>query len=108
MTHTLAAALALHLMNLSGAKPSIVHEAQQEVTRVYARIGVQVAWSDTSDAAADTSAISVVLLPYETGGFRHRETQVMGAALRTPRGNALAYVFYRRVAAEADRYRVST
>ena len=32
----------------------------------------------------------------------------MGAAVRTENGNALAYVFYQRVRAEAERYDVST
>jgi len=31
----------------------------------------------------------------------------MGAAVRTAEGNAIAYVFYRRVQAEAQRYGVS-
>jgi hypothetical protein len=47
-------------------------------------------------------------LPYETGDLRRSEKQVMGAALRTPGGTALAYVFYRRVEAEAERYGVSS
>jgi hypothetical protein len=107
MTHTLAAALVLHLVNLSGAPASIVRDAQHEVTRVYGEIGVPLEWSDGADASADASDIRVVLLPYESGDLRHSETQVMGAALRTPRGNAMAYVFYQRVQAEANRYHVA-
>jgi hypothetical protein len=69
---------------------------------------VHLEWDDASESSADPSDIRVVLLPYETGDLRRSETQVMGAALRTPRGNSLAYVFYRRVEAQADHYRVST
>jgi hypothetical protein len=109
MTHLLAAALVLHLSNFSGAPPAVVRTAQEEVTRVYAEIGVALDWSGPADAHADPQpAIRVVLLPYETGDLRRIEKTVMGAALRTADGSAVAYVFYRRVRAEADRYEVST
>jgi hypothetical protein len=109
MTHIFAAALVLQIVNVSGAPDPVVHVAQEEVTRVYAKIGVRLEWSDPSDARADrSSAMRVVLLPYETGDLRRGEHTVMGAAVRTPGGNGVAYVFYRRVQAEADRYAVST
>jgi hypothetical protein len=108
MTHLFAAALALQIANYSGAPPSLVHRAQQEVTRVYAEIGVPLEWGEPSDAATDASpAIRIVLLPYETGDLRRSELPVMGAAVRTPGGAAVAYIFYRRVQAEAGRYQVS-
>ena len=108
MTHMLAAALVLHLSNFSGAPAAVVHTAQEEVTRVYAGIGVPLEWSEASDARADAhAAIRIILLPYETGDLRRSENTVMGAAMRTADGNAIAYVFYRRVRAEAQRYDVS-
>ena len=109
MTQILAAALVLQIANLSGAPDPVVHIAREEVTRVYASIGVPLEWRDPGDADADRrSVMRVVLLPYETGDLRRSENRVMGAAVRTVNGNAIAYVFYRRVQAEADRYRVST
>jgi hypothetical protein len=93
------------MSNFSGAPPTMVHEAQEEVTRVYARIGVPLEWDG---AGASAAAIRIVLLPYETGDLRHAGNTVMGAAVRTAHGNAVAYVFYRRVRAEAERYEVST
>ena len=109
MTHLIAAALALQIANFSGAPPSMMHRAQEEVTRVYAEIGVPLEWSEPSDAATGSSpAIRIVLLPYETGELRRSEQPVMGAAVRTPGGTAIAYIFYRRVQAEAERYAVST
>lgn len=109
MTQILAAALVLQITNLSGVPDPVVHIAREEVTRVYASIGVSLEWRDPPDAAADQRLVMrVVLLPYETGDLRRGENQVMGAAVRTVNRNAIAYVFYRRVQAEADRYRVST
>jgi hypothetical protein len=108
MTQILAAALVLHLSNLSGAPPAIVHQAQEEVTRLYSDIGVALEWIESSDAPTDRRPVTrVVLLPYETGDLRRSEKQVMGAAMRTGGGNAIAYVFYQRVHAEAARYQVS-
>lgn len=108
MTPILAAALVLHLSNFSGAPAVVVHQAQEEVTRVYADIGVPLAWTEAiTPEAAGQPVIRVVLLPYETGDLRRSENAVMGAAVRTAEGNAVAYVFYRRVLAEADRYQVS-
>ena len=109
MTHILTAALVLQLSNFSGAPPVVVQQAQQEVTRVYSAIGVPLAWTEPGDAPADRQpVIRIVLLPYETGDLRRSEKTVMGAATRTAGGNLIAYVFYRRVQVEADRYDVST
>jgi hypothetical protein len=109
MTHILAAALVFHISNFSGAPPAIVRQAQAEVTRVYAEIGVPLEWSESPDAESDHRPVThIVLLPYETGDLRRSEKPVMGAAVRTGGGNAVAYVFYRRVQAEAVRYQVST
>src|SRR5471032_2146162 len=108
MSHLFAAALVLQISNFSGAPPVVVHTAQEEVTRVYAEIGVPLAWTEPTGSRADRQpAIRVVLLPYETGDLRRNEKTVMGAAMRTSGGNAIAYVFFRRVEAEADRYKVS-
>ena len=86
MTSILAAALALQISNLSGAPAATIRRAQDEVTRVYADIGVPIEWSDSAAVADRSSAIQVVLLPYETGELRHSDKQVMGAAVRTPGG----------------------
>jgi hypothetical protein len=102
MTHLLAAALVLQITNFSGAPPAIVHAAQDEVTRLYAAIGVPLEW------CGEQPSIRVVLLPYETGDLRLSENQVMGAAVRTGGGNLVAYAFYHRVRALARRYEVST
>src|SRR4051812_552228 len=108
MTHLLAAALVLQISNFSGAPPMVVRNAQREVTRLYEAIGVHMEWAASPEPVRDPqSTIRVVLLPYETGDLRGRDRTVMGAATRTATGHAVAYVFYRRVLAEADRYDVT-
>ena len=102
MTHLLAAALVLQITNFSGAPPAVVHAAQDEVTRLYAEIGVPLEWSERQPS------IRIVLLPYETGDLSRSENQVMGAAVRTGAGSLVAYAFYHRVRSLAGRYDVST
>jgi hypothetical protein len=107
MTHLFAAALVVQLLNPSGAPAAVVRQAQEEVTRVYANIDVPVEWTDAPITAERSDIIRLVLLPYETGDLRRRDKEVMGAAMRTEAGNAIAYVYYRRVQAQANRYQVS-
>jgi hypothetical protein len=102
-------ALVLQLHNLAGAPPGMVARAESEMTRMYDEVGVHVDW-DRSDGphAPASDAVHVILLEYESGDLRRTSDTVMGAALRTPAGTRIAYVFYRRVRAEAERYNVST
>ena len=103
MTHLLAAAaLVIQITNVSDAPPAIVQAAQDEVTRLYAEIGVPLEWSEHQPS------IRIILLPYETGDLRLSEKQVMGASVRTAGGNLVAYAFYHRVHDLAHRYDVST
>ena len=96
MLHAVSIAVVLQLSNLSGAPAAVVSSAQAEVVRVYAAAGVSMAW--TSEApAANVRSIHVVLVPLESGDLRRIGDTVMGAAVWTPLGNGLAYVFYRRV-----------
>ena len=81
-------------MLVRAAPASVVASAQAEVVRVYSAAGVSVEWA--ADAPADRS-IRVVLLPLESGDLRRIGDTVMGAAVWTPLGNGVAYVYYRRV-----------
>jgi hypothetical protein len=109
MAPIISIALVMQLHNLAGAPPSMVTRAESEVTRMYDEAGVHVEW-DRSDTphASSTDVVRVILLEYEGGELRRSPDTVMGAALRTPGGSRIAYVFYRRVRAEAERYSVST
>jgi hypothetical protein len=95
MLHAVSIAAVLQLANLSAAPASVVASAQAEVVRVYSAAGVSVEW--TAEAPADRRSIRVVLLPLESGGLRQIGDTVMGAAVWTPLGNGVAYVYYRRV-----------
>src|SRR5262245_59388913 len=108
MTHILAAALVLQLHNLAGTPAAIVGGATSELTRLYADIGVQLEWRDAPAAGSGADVIHVILLPNETGDLRRAADTVMGAAVTINDRTHVAYVFYRRVRAEADRYATST
>ena len=96
MLHVVSIAVVLQLSNLSGAPASVVSSAQAEVVRVYAAAGVSMEWGSEAPAD-DVRSIHVVLVPLESGDLRRIADTVMGAAVWTPLGNGLAYVFYRRV-----------
>ena len=96
MLHAASIVVVLQLSNLSGAPAPVVSSAQAEVVRVYAEAGVSIEWASKA-SADDVRSIRVVLVPRESGDLRRIADTVMGAAVWTPLGNGLAYVFYRRV-----------
>src|SRR4029453_6498487 len=96
MLHAVSIAVVLQLSNLSGAPAAVVSSAQAEVVRVYAAAGVSMEWTSAAPAA-NVRSIKVILVPLESGDLRRVGDTVMGAAVWTPLGNGLAYVFYRRV-----------
>jgi hypothetical protein len=117
MSDCIAIVIVLQLSNLSGAPPPIIERAQREVTRMYAAIGVSIQWTAPGATPPGTmppaatppaQAIRVVLLSRETGDLRLSADTVMGAAVRTPAGTGLAYVFYGRVQERSEAYAVSS
>jgi hypothetical protein len=108
VTHILSIALVLQLHNLAGAPPAVVDNARSELTRMYGELGVAAQWDDTDRPDVAPDAVRIVILRKETGRLQRRGDVVMGAALRTPSGARMIYVFYERVRAEAERYDVST
>ena len=108
MIYAIALAVVLQINNVVDAPRADLERAQQEVTRLYRKIGVDIAWT-SSDAphAAALRAIRVVLVPDEGGDLRHRQTPVMGAAVVTDQGTQIAYVYYRQIESQARQYDVS-
>jgi len=108
MIHAIALSIVLHLSNGAGVPAPVVAKAQAEVTRLYRDIGVSVEWSPPDQPHVHRpDEIQVILIPYETGALQQSPRAVLGAAVRTPRGTSVAYVFSRRVEAEAAAYSVS-
>ena len=108
MIYAIALAVVLQINNVVGAPAMNIERAQQEVTRLYRGIGVDVTWvSSDAPHAASLRAIRVVLVPYEGGDLRHRKKPVMGAAVVTDQGTGIAYVFYRQIESQARQYDVS-
>src|SRR5262245_6976140 len=107
MLHAIALSVVLHLFNAASVPAPVVAKAQAELERVYGDIGVAVGWLQPGGAHVHRpDEIHVILIPYETGGLQGNRA-VLGAAIRTPQGTKVAYVFYRRVEAEAAQYSVS-
>lgn len=106
--HAIAVAVVLQINNVVGVPGLNLERAQQEVTRLYRGIDVDVAWisSDAPHAAAQR-AIRVVLVASEGGDLLHRPSSVMGAAVVTDQGTRIAYVFYRRIESQSRQYDVS-
>jgi hypothetical protein len=108
MLHAIALTVVLHLSNAAGVPPSVVAKAQTELVRLYRDIGVSVEWAPSGVMHGNPpESIHVILIPYETGVLQQNPRTVMGAAIRTPQGTKVAYVFYRRVEVEAAQYSVS-
>src|SRR5262249_24094773 len=98
----------LHLSNAAAVPSSIVEKAQTELVRLYRDIGVTIEWLPPDEPHVHRpDEIHVILIPYETGGLQQKTPAVLGAAIRTPHGTNVAYLFYRRVEAEAVQYAVS-
>src|SRR5258707_7956713 len=108
MMYAIALAVVLQINNVVGAPGANLERAQQEVTRLYRRIGVDVTWiaSDAPHAAA-RRAIRVVLVADEAGDLRRRHTPVMGSAVVTDQGTQIAYVYYRQIESQARQYDLS-
>jgi hypothetical protein len=95
-----ALALCLHLVNVSGAPPALVAEAQRQLEASYDSIGVPIVWTD------DPRSILVIVRDDEPGYLRRPTQPLLGVAIRAARGTPVAYVFYRRTAEQADHYGV--
>jgi len=101
--------LVLQLHNLAGAPPRTVAAAALEVSRMYAQIGVTIAWRDAAEPIGDdVDVVRVVVLPVETGDLRRAPDTVMGAAVMAGARTRVAYVYYDRVRSEAERNSAST
>ncbi len=100
MALTRAVIVSLHLFNISTASPAVIEQAQKAFAQIYATAGVDVDWND------GPTALLLIVRDDEPGEFRRASEPILGAAIHTANGTPAAYVFYRRAAAQADRYNV--
>ena len=95
----------LYLVNEAGVSSDIVCDAREEVTRIYAQIGVRVMWSE--DAAGIPKNAMIIILPRTTERLVE-PTGVVGLALRGDNSSGrLTYVFYDRVQTIAAQHQMS-
>jgi hypothetical protein len=95
----------LSLVNEAGVPSDIVCGAMEEVTRIYAQIGVRVIWAE--DAGGIPKNALITLLPRTTEQLVE-PTGVVGLALRGDNSSGrLTYVFYDRVQAIASQHQMS-
>jgi hypothetical protein len=99
MLHAVTVALVLQIWNVADVPRTVIEPVQAEVMRLYADAGVAIAWNGSPD-------VQVVVLDRATGDLERSNRSIMGAAVRTDQGSRIAYVFYRRIAAEADEHGV--
>jgi hypothetical protein len=106
VTTLLALAIVIQFTNAADAPPSIVRDAQAQVTRLFLDVGVDITWSPESRAARGDRVLRLTLVPLEGGALLERGPAVLGAAIPA-RGGGTAWVFYRRVERAAERHAVA-
>ncbi len=104
-TTAIALSILVHLTNAADVPAPVLRETQHEVAAMFGDIGVHIEWSEAR-ATRGAEAIRVILLPYETGALRLDQRMILGAAMGSPAGVGMAWVFYRRVTAEANHHGV--
>jgi hypothetical protein len=85
----------VRLMNDAHVSAEVLENAQTEMTRIYARAGLDVRWTET-DSAAPALGLTVKIVPYSLA-HSHVAPDVMGVALLTQTRGTMAYVFFKRV-----------
>ena len=101
-------AIVIHLTNVADAPVAVVREAQQLAAEIFLDAGVEVRWVEggrQQDGHVD--AVRLTLLPREPGALQRDPRAVLGAAMPSSTGIGTAWVFYQRVAREADRHGVA-
>ena len=107
MTALIALTLTIHVANIAGVPPAVMRSAQEQVSRMFNDVGIEITWStDDHVLRGDQQAVRLTLVPYETGALSGAGT-VLGAAIPRRPGAGTAWVFYRRVEREADRHGVA-
>ena len=94
----------LQIVNDANVPADILESAQQRVSTIYARAGIELVGHDTQPAAPSALRFAVKIVPHSLH-YGHDKPDVMGAALRETRGT-IVYVFFGRVERFARAQRV--
>jgi hypothetical protein len=100
--------IVIHVTNIAAAPPAILRDAQQQVAEMFRDAGVDVRWAaECEPLRGHAGAVRLTLLPYETGALQRDHRAVLGAAMPSANGVGTAWVFYGRIAREAERHGVA-
>jgi hypothetical protein len=103
-----ALAIVIHLTNIAEAPAAVVRDAQQQVTSIFLDAGIDVRWAeDVRQVHGHADVVRLTLVPLETGALQHDRRVILGAAMPSSNGIGTAWVFYQRVAREAERHGVA-
>jgi len=96
-----AVAIIVQITNLADAPPAVLDSAQTEVVGMFREIGIELIWTPSTEmdwggpGTARLTVLASSATPLRKGG------PVLGAAMRTPPGTGVSWVFYRSVEEEA-------
>ena len=108
MNTLVALAIVIHLTNAADVPPAVVHETRRLVTDIFLDAGVAVRWiADGRQQDGHVGVVRLTLLPLETGALQGDRRPILGAAIPSSTGIGTAWVFYQRVAREAERHGVA-
>lgn len=107
MVAIVSVAIVIHLTTIASVPAAVMRDAQQQVIEIFRVAGVDVRWSSEACSRGDAGAVRLTLLPYETGALQRDHRAILGAAMPSSEGIGTAWVFYNRVAREADRHGVA-
>jgi hypothetical protein len=92
------------LVNEAHVPSDTVDDARQEVSRIYAQIGVRVIWAEQSTGSLKEALVIIIAA---TTGQSVGRSEPLGLALREGNSGRLAYVFYDRVQPLARAHQMS-
>jgi hypothetical protein len=92
--------ISLQMINEAEVPAGVLAESQEHVTRIFARAGLTVLWSDTGPG------LTVQIVP-QVLGYARAGSPVMGVALRRA-NNAKAQIFFKQVQDFARLHRIDT
>lgn len=94
--------IALHASDQAGVPADVMRHAQQEVSRIYRSVGVDVVWdaavAGTETGAAPVRHLYLMIVPASTANKLAISRSALGVAVTSPTSRGrLAYILYNRI-----------